>query len=847
MAPRKLIITERFIESSQVLVGTNECFNAVSYLITVGQNYRSIFSKLTELFVSISDILKRFTVYLQLNGKMPNMIDVALREIICRLLLSVVRICELSVKVFGSKRNRAKLFFKVFAFNDDGGVGSELKNLNQIVDNEQQMRGTLTYTSVMTNQRNINDGFAGTDERLTDVKGGIRDLNGGVKAVNENLGKLEKQCEGDTIARKHRRTIERALGDTNQNLQPVHQDLLYARIPKTGQWLLRDPLFTKWVNRERVFESVLCLAANERYGKSHLIPTIVHFLKEKYAQGPEGRSRTSIAYYYFSKAMNSTQSSERDLPSLAKALKTLAWQIAQNDPVYQKDLASYCENIEDAGEIHRLWERLFVDCSNRDATFFILLDDVDQIGEQYNETLLQIINSIQTEGKGKGLPRVRLLLSGRVNRLESLQRKLKAPVLTIDVASKNGEDIELYIKREMDRMKIFSELSLELTSLKDDVFTGLAKYAEGDFINVALLLNEIGTKQRLSEIRAVLAKAEAGKKRSDTIIREIERCNKSLGDADIQDLNELLIWVIPACRPMTLGELDAVLYMKNGEPPLWSLQGRVQDQYSSFLKLCVQPDTAIDLDASVVMVSDSIEDTFKKALYTRKNQASTSGYEINNIEVNVSRLLNELRDQNLVTKYDFEKYFGGKSARNSTEISFDPNTAPLEIVTGCLKVIGKTDDQKIKPLLEYAIHHFPNHLQQIDLPLVDLAKKCAIGKMLLRIFTDDMLIENWWTEGTLSMRHWWLYNDYFVETVLEWLQDSEVIEEFLDRDRDWIKSLAPYSKLDTDLLRPITRFMAVKWLQDRAWETNDSFLWVYGCINKVSVPRCLEVRLLNIR
>ena len=202
---------------------------------------------------------------------------------------------------------------------------------------------------------------------------------------------------------------------------------------------------------------------------------------------------------------------------------------------------------------------LSVNCSNNNATFFVLLDGNDQVGEQYAKALLQILNDIQTKSKGKGLPRVRLLLSGRVDRLENIKNKLKTPMPTIEVASKNGEDIGIYVRHAMNNMKLFDEPSTEVTSLKGKVFTGLTRYAEGDFVNVRLLLNEIGAKQKSSEIRAILAEAEAGKRRSDTITREIERCNNSLRNNAIQDLNELLLWVIPAHQPMTLGELETVL------------------------------------------------------------------------------------------------------------------------------------------------------------------------------------------------------------------------------------------------------------------------------------------------
>ena len=147
--------------------------------------------------------------------------------------------------------------------------------------------------------------------------------------------------------------------------------------------------------------------------------------------------------------------------------------------------------------------------------------------------------------------------------------------------------------------------------------------------------------------------------------------------------------------------------MKNGEPSLRFLQRRIRDQYSSLLKRYVQLDSEIDRTASVVLVLDSIEDHFEKVFETRNIEASTSSGEVNGEEIKlVKRLFDESCDPALFEKSGIEEFLKGKLNRNTAVIAFSPNTAPLEIVMGCLRVIVEMHDKEIKPLLKYAIHYF---------------------------------------------------------------------------------------------------------------------------------------------
>lgn len=66
----------------------------------------------------------------------------------------------------------------------------------------------------------------------------------------------------------------------------------------------------------------------------------------------------------------------------------------------------------------------------------------------------------------------------------------------------------------------------------------LSQGAPGDYVKLDYKLTEISTKRRRKGIVEVLE--HAGEDRQDTIAREVERLNETLGQEDIHDFNELL-------------------------------------------------------------------------------------------------------------------------------------------------------------------------------------------------------------------------------------------------------------------------------------------------------------------
>ena len=339
----------------------------------------------------------------------------------------------------------------------------------------------------------------------------------------------------------------------------------------------------------------------------------------------------------------------------------MAWQIAQNDPIYRKDLAKNLRDSADFGDIAELWDKLFIGHYASDATFFIVLDGIDGLEKKYELVLLQLLKAFQA--RPQKLLRMKLLFTGRVDALESIKAGLKSPLPTIDVALKNGDEIAKYVRRGIDNMQILKGSNAQIQALRDEVYVGLTENAKGDFINIDLLLEEISRMQRPNEIRSVLEKAKAGTDRSDNFAQKIERINQTLGADDIQDLNMLLTWVIRAFRTLTVSELEAVLYTRKIDSNLRPLQDRIKEEFSIFFDVRPEEEEGGGGGSSmyVAFKADTIVEYFEKTSKNEDKGTSSIDTSISEVEVKVFRqFLRSICDQELFTKFQFEEFFQNK-------------------------------------------------------------------------------------------------------------------------------------------------------------------------------------------
>ena len=788
--------------ASMVFGPANLCYSGLSYLVTAGQNYSNIFSSLEGLLKQVSDVMERMVVYLKMKE-----VDRPLRKIVHELLQNIISICGLSIKVLHG--NKILKFLKVFAFNEDDGVKGALEDLKALVDRESQMKTTLTYAIVK-------EGLSDANEAVS-----------GVRSVVDRLADESKKRESDSADRKQLEKIRVTLGvqkDIDQQTA-LHSRLWSETVHETGQWLQDEESYKQWADRTTDFNKVMFLSADEGFGKTFLVTSAIHSLQKRYTRQLDDSARTMIAYYHLlPKDSKSTHGTESETFSVDKVLKTIALQFAQ-DPVYRKELVAQCEKWIEPETPEELFMRLVDPCYESDEVFYMVIDGIEGDERQLNG-VSQLLKGVSTRFTSEQQSHVRLLFSGRVSLITSLSSELEYPNVVIDVATKNGPDIEKFTHDRLSGLKLLQGESEQIKILRKEVFDVLTTEARGDFINIDLLLKEISTKQWPAEIREVLANAKAGSNRSDTIAREIQRCNDTLSAQEIRDLNTMLLWVISAKSALKVSTLSAILFLKNNESSLRPLHERIREKYSSFFHLDEVYGSEGESGYLVSLVSDSIRDYFKAS--DPALQSGDDNAKILESEVKiVRRFLTSVCDQDLYNKFGFDAFFSQKINSTSVLIDVDLERASSTLLLACLQALMSTAPE-LRQLWLYAVDYFPTHLAEVDLAMTDPAVKIATGKILVSMFTEEESIAKWWTEESMPIRTPWFYHGSHVEAVLTWFKDSAVTKGFSESNKEWVKTLTSNSSPNADLLEHLARHLCKPVFQSKRYVP---IKWTYSAVS----------------
>ncbi|EFR01479.1 hypothetical protein MGYG_04487 [Nannizzia gypsea CBS 118893] len=801
----------------------NLCFSAVSMLITASQKYSKIFDGLSELFERISTFLDRFQIYAR--AKVVGVkLDPHLRRIIHDLLRSFVRICALSIKI--SKHSKVLLALEVFSFGSDKGVSAELSKLETLVQNETKMSIALILESAKISEGKIAAGFSNVKSSLETVDTKLDTLDGHMDNVSTLLEKhdlAERRRDQEGLSKQRRDKIKAALKIDKEVWRTYQEDYVGNIVPGTGQWLLNDPQFSAWADPNTKSPPIFGLKAKEGYGKSYLSSAAIRHLYRLYPPGNQD-ARMSVAYYFFGgTTFNSTEK------SVNIALRSIIWQLTQNDAVYQKNVASACDKPEEFGDSLELWKQLVVNFSPKtNAVFYIVLDGIEELDSEIGKPLVEVFRDISAMANEKSMMTVRLFITGRPTIFSEAETASGVSLSTIELGIRNKEDIEKFIEMRMDNMEILKNKEKpEIMELRDLVKTGLGKGTQGDYFQLNYLLAEISKKRRKKEIQEVLE--HAGEDREATIAREIDRLNHTLGYEDIQDLVAILSWTMGAKRAPFLKTLEGVLLIKNGEASLMPLEEQVRTKYSALLEIAEYN--------SVILRSKAIREFFNKQT-KQETKDAIANTELHPAEVAiVRRFLNSVCDKELFDKFGFEEFFKSKLGSKSASIRVNMETLKVHVILVGMKSVANERDEEMQALRNAHFYSFQECLEEVDLALTQPEPKTEIGSYLIKHFTDETYMRKWWIADRMFQRSWWSYEDKHVNTMLKWFKDSAVTRNLSAEMKEWVNGLISNINPNDDLLSHTAKYLAKQWLQTVNWESRYLFWWLLGYVTKIKARK----------
>ncbi|KAI9756718.1 MAG: hypothetical protein M4579_003719 [Chaenotheca gracillima] len=835
------------------------CFNAISYLIQTGHQVSASYDAIAELFGRITDFITRFKVYAR--QKMSQ----ELKKIVHKVLISLIKICALSVRLL--KHGAVGEWLKTFAIGRDEKVQVELDNLKGMTETEGAMVGALTLEEVIKSGKGI-EILTGT---VTEVRTTVINIDGKMDRVGGQVNQIvqayEKKEKDDNDKKRLKNLEDRLDPSTQKDTLETFRALSRNRLPETGDWIRQEALFKAWLNGE---EQVLTIEGDDGVGKSYLAANIISLLQDRYPQGSGEHSWISVVYYFF-------KSNTRDLRSLSKALRTMAFQVAHNDVVYRNHLDTEFKFPLDSESPQELWQRLFTrfyGSQQHQNTLYMVVDGLDQALPAERLQLLELLREFRRPD-GSRL-RIQMLLLERPPDENLIEEVLDASIPRISMTSgRNSNDINTYVKTSIENNKTLRATS---QNLREEIIQSLTEGSDGNFTWVDMMIKDLKAKRREGQIRAALT--QSPKFLPDIIQRSLDRLSDELGEEDIADLNEMLEWVISAKTPLSLRRIDEAMNLKNGEGgSLVPLEDQLRKSYASLFNLVREDGLSTDdlltgnlsnaggREADQKKAEDHERTTDKTqdsvgpapelrsdpqttkvelaspsiiSLFQRPTEVKTApkGVRLEEAEVKiVQRFLSLVCDKELWDKFEFEDFFQQKRRPKTAVVDVDIARANFKIVTRCLQLICSVDpedppafDEEVdeSSLLHYAKLYVPDHIADANLAVATSDEKDDIGRLLLQMFQDETTIRNWLHQSPYVQDDW-LYKDVSADKTRDWFQDSELNSAYAEPYLEWAKSLA--SDSDKHVMQNVVMVAAKEWLQHDVWSPMPLFLLVNAFTN----------------
>jgi hypothetical protein len=276
--------------------------------------------------------------------------------------------------------------------------------------------------------------------------------------------------EKDDSERKQLEKIRLALNPSTTP-QELFDSITTKRVPGTGDWIREEPLFQAWIEREK---PILWLSGGPGAGKSFLSSNIIQYLLKMHPQGVQDPSRTSVGYFF-------CKDYDPDLRTFNKALRSLAYQICLNDPVYAKHCAQVLSFPEDVRTTESLWKKLFLDFFRNQSienTVIFLIDGLDEALDDERKEFLELLKDFQNEAnEAVGKLRIQLVMVGRPELNWDIEETLDDAIPMIEVsANRTKKDMKEYIAKSVASVKMLRRVSKEL---REEIITKLTDGADG--------------------------------------------------------------------------------------------------------------------------------------------------------------------------------------------------------------------------------------------------------------------------------------------------------------------------------------------------------------------------------
>ncbi|KAK5057894.1 hypothetical protein LTR84_011895 [Exophiala bonariae] len=316
----------------------------------------------------------------------------------------------------------------------------------------------------------------------------------------------------------------RAYEGTLDSFQPrVYQE--------TGRWLLKDPLFIKWLDMSDASVKVLWLQGIPGAGKTFLSSIIVHRAIEV--------EQTRTIYAFLSYRF-------RDTSSAVSILHSLLFQLASGHDDLEDILCQASTEVQKRSvDATANLLRTLLGCA---GPTYILIDGMDEIEETERSRFLKQVLEVS-----RACQEVKILISSRA---EADIADLLKDQVSIRVDSRNAGSIHTFVKRRTEEWFDKCEFLPEARDEIQGLLAPLASKAKGMFLYAEVVLSSMDSLDDIGEIREELkVLPESLDAAYSRILDRINRLSAPLRDK----VRNILGWVGCVPVPLMIQEIEQAL------------------------------------------------------------------------------------------------------------------------------------------------------------------------------------------------------------------------------------------------------------------------------------------------
>ncbi|KAJ6116432.1 tetratricopeptide repeat domain protein [Penicillium capsulatum] len=655
----------------------------------------------------------------------------------------------------------------------------------------------------------------------------VKDANVTLDQVQDDVTEIKNMLYSEPRKAQLINTVQSILVPSNY-AEDRFSTINRNRIPNTGNWICGERGFEEW---ERGEMPILWICGTPGAGKSYIASNIISHLREEFPQQVRHPSGVSVGYFFY-------KDDDSETRSLSQSLRDVAFQIALNDPIYARHVASNKNSLSSSSTLSTLWRILFVNYfvekDEMNSRAYVVLDALDEAFLEDRLEFFDLAQDIQPNG------RLQLLMLGRPHigdEMINLIELLRVPTVYVSDAN-NFQDIVHYIQASIRKSPRLRQLSKKLQS---EIVTELSNGAQGMFIWVGFMLQELQRVRDHSGIRKALNAAPRGLSRMiEHVLRGFsELLNETPEYAD--DLNELLAWIVCAPQPLLLSEVEHILKWKNPDGAGWiRLEGDLRGQFASFFVLTREDRmTTADLSHLSADIGSNQNDTFDPHLDVNEDYDGSLDFgsdpRTTDVTFNHASLGDFFRD---------DKNGPVSAGEGFPSVGVNYHDAQAIVLLRLFGAIATSDSSKAASadaLRRIACRLFTNTLERLDPKKITDEKRQTIGLSLAQLLSDESKFPRLVDPLTFNF-----FEKQMVQTFMKWLSDPVVYGSLPLTEKRWYEEAI--ATKPSGILERISRYQATKWLSKQKLGTGGfSFTCVRnfldlekGVEEPVSVERILE-------